>query len=168
MHLPTRPRAFLAAIDSGPKGVYQTLRIMRYFVRTGKKDMLVRQKALSIIKNRPQKDFAGEVQDLHKFVRDSIRYVKDIAGVETVQTPDITLEIGQGDCDDKSVLLASLLESIGHPTRFVAVGFRPGHFSHVLIETKIGARWIPLETTEPVPMGWYPPRVRARMEVFNR
>ncbi len=53
---------------------------------------------------------------LHRFVRDNIRYIKDIRDVETVAYPDITLQQGQGDCDDKSVLLASLLESIGHPT----------------------------------------------------
>jgi transglutaminase-like putative cysteine protease len=72
-----------------------------------------------------------------------------------------------GDCDDKSVLLAALLESIGHPTRFVAIGFQPDDFEHVFVETKIADRWISLETTEPVEIGWMPQHIRARLTVNN-
>ncbi len=63
--------------------------------------------------------------------------------------------------------LLLLLESIGHPTRFVAVGFRPHNYSHVYLETKIGNTWLGLETTEPVEVGWQPKGVMARMEIFN-
>ena len=109
----------------------------------------------------------GEIKKLHKFVRDEIRYTKDINTVETVHTADRVLSQGYGDCDDKAVLLASMLEAIGHPARFVAVGFQPNHFSHVYVETLIGkkpGRWLALETTEPVSIGWSPRNVRARME----
>ncbi|MES9901018.1 MAG: transglutaminase-like domain-containing protein [Sedimenticola sp.] len=157
----------LQIIASGPEGVYQTLKIMKQLVRAGKKDIVVRSKALELTRNLNQKDWLGEVKSLHRFVRDNIRYIKDIRDVETVAYPDITLQQGQGDCDDKSVLLASLLESIGHPTRFVAVGFRPHNYSHVYLETKIGNTWLGLETTEPVEVGWQPKGVMARMEIFN-
>jgi len=140
---------------------------MKQFTRTGKRQYPLRELALSLVKRNGHKDWYGEVRDLHAFVRDNIRYVKDIRGVETIATPEITLDIGQGDCDDKSVLLASLLESIGHPTRFVAVGFTPGIYSHVLVETKIGDKWISLETTEQVNVGWFPPGVINRMLMYN-
>lgn len=151
-------------IPSGKAGISQTLDVMRDLVRAGKKSLTVRQLALSLVKGLPQKDYAGEVKRLFYFVRDHIRYVRDIVGVETVHTPDEVLANGQGDCDDKSILLAALLESIGHPTRFVAVGFKPGQLSHVLVETKIGNRWVSLETTEPVAPGWQPKKVVERME----
>lgn len=160
--------ASLHKIPDGAPGIYQTLRVMRDLTREGKKNWIIRRKALDLVQNNGQKAYLDEVRDLHKFVRDRIRYVQDIAGVETVAAPHITLEIGQGDCDDKCVLLASLLESIGHPTRFVALSFSPGRFSHVIVETKVGNRWIPLETTEPVGMGWYPPGSPRRMEIYNR
>lgn len=141
---------------------------MRGLVREGKKALPVRMAALSLVKSNGQKDWYGEATDLHRFVRDQIRYVRDVVGVETLQTPDKTLEIGQGDCDDKSVLLASLLESIGHPTRFVAVGLRqPNQYEHVYVETKIGPNWIPSETTEPVALGWEPKGVKARLIIYN-
>lgn len=160
--------SLLAAIPDGPEGVYQTLRIMRQFTRAGKRKMPVRELALSLVRHNGSKDWIGEVKSLHEFVRDEIRYVRDINGVETVQTPEVTLEIGQGDCDDQSVLLASMLESIGHPTRFVAIGFKPFHYSHVMAETKIGDKWVSVETTEPVDIGWRPPRVLNRMVVHNK
>lgn len=160
--------ASLHKIPDGPAGINVTLRVMRRLTREGKKDWALRRKALDLVQNNGQKAYTAEVNDLFQFVRDRIRYVKDIVGVETVAAPQITLEIGQGDCDDKGVLLASLLESIGHPTRFVALSLYPGIFSHVIVETKVGNDWIPLETTENVPMGWYPPGVLQRMPVHNR
>lgn len=136
-------------------------------VRAAKKSLPVRQTALSLVNGNRQKDWSAEVKALHAFVRDNIRYLRDIRGVETLQTPDKTLEFGQGDCDDKSTLLAALLESIGHPSRFVAIGFAPDTYQHVYAETKIGDKWVSLETTEPVEMGWEPKGVRARLIFFN-
>lgn len=140
---------------------------MGRFVKDGKKQLSIRQTALSIVNGSRQKDWSEEVRKLFEFVRDDIRYVRDVRGVETLQTPDKTLEFEQGDCDDKSVLLAALLESIGHPTRFIAIGFKPNNFVHVYVETKIGNNWIALETTEPVPMGWSAPGAVSRLIFFN-
>ncbi len=164
---PTETTATLQLIPSGKAGTIATLKLMSRLVKNGKKSLPVRQAALSLVKNNYQKDWAGEVKDLHRFVRDNIRYVRDIRGIETLQTPDKTLEFGQGDCDDKSVLLASLLEAIGHPTRFVAIAQTGEEFVHVYPETKIGGTWISLETTEPVEIGWQPKRVSKRLIWFN-
>lgn len=139
---------------------------MAALIRTGKRNPLVRQTAVSLVEGLPQKDRVGEVRRLHAYVRDNIRYLRDINGVETLHTPERILQQGQGDCDDKSILLASLLESIGQPTRLLAIGFIPGKFSHVLIETRLGDSWVPLETTEPVDIGWFPKGVRAKMVVY--
>lgn len=154
-------------IPSGEDGTRTTLKLMSGLVKAGKTALPIRQLALSLVHRNGQKDWYGEVRDLHQFVRDHIRYVKDIRGVETLQTPEKTLEIGQGDCDDKSTLLAALLESIGHPTKFIAVGFAPKQYVHVLVATKIGPRWIPLETTEPQEVGWFPPGVKSIMRWTN-
>lgn len=136
---------------------------MARLVREAKRDYSIRAKALALLENIPQKAWGAEISALHAFVRDGVRYVKDVNGIETLQTPIKTLEIRQGDCDDKSTLLAALLESVGHPSRFVAVALNGGPYSHVLVETRIGNRWIPLETTENVAPGWYPKNVTSRM-----
>ncbi|MEN9924369.1 MAG: hypothetical protein RL268_495 [Pseudomonadota bacterium] len=145
----------------------RTLAVMRWLVnsRGGKTSMVIRQLALELVRNLPPKDILGEVTALHAFVRDRIRYVRDVEGAETVQTPERTLSNGQGDCDDKSTLLASLLKAIGIPARFEAVGLAPGRWSHVLVSALVGGAWVPLETTLNVPVGWFPPRVIERIKM---
>lgn len=100
-----------------------------------------------------QKDFAGEAKRINDYVRDEIRYVGDINGVELVHDPVTLLEIGAGDCDDKATLLASLLLAIGHQPRFVAVSLDGREFCHVWVQDAIDGRWLDLETTEPLPFG---------------
>ena len=133
---------------------------MARLARAGKTNMLVRTTALRLIEDLPQKAYLAEIERLWRWVRDDIRYAKDVHGVETVQTPERTLELRAGDCDDKVTLICAMLESIGHPCRMVAMAFTPNNYSHVIAETKVGrgykATWIPLETTEDKPFGWYP------------
>lgn len=167
MFLSTPTESRLALIPSGRAGIVETLKAMRQMVRDGKKSMRVRGLANSLTLSCGQKDYACEVRKIHAFVRDQIRYVQDINGVETIHSADKVLEFQSGDCDDKCILLASMLESIGHPTKFVAVGFQPGIFSHVYVETKIGNTWIPLETTENVEVGWEPQSIIERIDFFN-
>lgn len=136
---------------------------MRRFTEQYKTHPTIRELALRLTRNLPQKDYASEQRVLWDYVKNNIRYVRDIHEVETVQTPLKTLEYGAGDCDDKSSLLACLLESLGHPTRFYAMGFRAGNLCHVMVESLLNGRWVPLETTEPVSIGWTPPGVQERM-----
>lgn len=161
----TLTTATLQEIPNGSAGTKATLRKMAELIRLGKKTLPIRLLALDLTKHLRQKDWAGEIASLHRYVRDNIRYVKDINGVETLHTPEKILELKQGDCDDKSILLASLLESIGHPARIVAIGISPFAYCHVLVETKLRNKWVPLETTEPVNPGWYPKNVVKRMVV---
>jgi transglutaminase-like putative cysteine protease len=158
---------YLIRIGDGIQGVKDTLYIMSRLTRRYKRHPGLVALARSLVSRLPGKDWGGEIAALHAFVRDHIRYVQDVNGVETLATPDRTLEIRQGDCDDKALLLATLLEAIGHPTRFVAVGEQPGELTHVLVETKVGEDWISLETTEPVEPGWFPPNVVNRFYVHN-
>lgn len=143
---------------------------MGQVVRAAVRDprLAVRNQALEIVRGLPSKAWRAEVEAVYHWVVDNIRFVKDIRNIETVQFPAQTLQYGQGDCDDQAVLIASLLEAIGHPTRFIAVGFRPGLFSHVLTQTKIGDKWVSLETTElGAGIGWFPPKVTSVMIHHN-
>jgi transglutaminase-like putative cysteine protease len=159
-------RVTLQGIPNGKEGAKVTLRVMGRFAIEGKINPRVRHLALSLVNGLNQKDYAGEIRALHAFVRDHVRYVQDTLDIETVHDTDRILNAMQGDCDDKSIILAALLMSIGHPSRFVAIALSPGEYSHVLVETLIGTRWVPLETTEPVEAGWYPSGVISRL-VFH-
>lgn len=157
--------ATLRALDPGVAGIRQTLNYMVAFAKQYRKHPDIRRQAENIIADVPQKDAVGEVRAIFNWVRDTIRYTQDIRDVETLKSPDATIYSGQGDCDDKSLLVATLLESVGYATRFVAVGMsQPGVYEHVFTEVKLGTRWIALDTTEPVEMGWTPPNPQARIE----
>lgn len=163
------PPQVLMALPEGEAGVRQTLKIMSALVKSGKKSGVVRQKALELTQHLRQKDRFGEIKALWSFVKNNIRYVRDINGVETIHTPEQILRQESGDCDDKALLLCAMLESIGHPSAFYAIGTKQaGKFSHVMAATRIGEkRWLPLETTEPVEFGWGPSNVKAEILWFN-
>lgn len=123
----------------------------------GSRSALIRLQALELVRYLPQKDHVGEFVQVNGFVRDHIRYVRDISGCETVQAPAATMEIGQGDCDDKSTLVASLLLALGFTVRFVVLR-RNGAYCHVwtqalFTDRKNGRKWLNSETTEPVAAG---------------
>lgn len=165
---PNPTTATLHMIPDGVPGIGVTLAMMSELSREGRKSMAVRNQALRLIAPLAQKDWAGEITALHAFVRDEIRYCNDPDECELIQTPDKTLELKAGDCDDKSILLAALLGAIGHPARYRAVGFQPGLFEHVYVETKIRDTWIPLETTEPVEVGWQPPESEIVVSLYRK
>lgn len=168
MQLTQRRLSFLGSLPPDSAGTNTTLRLMSGLVKKFKRDPLMRDTAISLIAGLRPRDWSGQTKRLYEYVRDQITYVRDVRGVETLQTPPVTMELEAGDCDDKSVLLATLLESIGHPTRFVATGYQqPDTFSHVYVESLVGARWIPLDATMPRPFGWTPRTPVARMEFFN-
>jgi len=156
----------LAAIPDGVAGTKATLALMVNLAQQSRYDFAVRNQALKLVQTLPSKNYMAEVEAIHKYVRDDIRYVKDIDGIETVASPRETMLSGQGDCDDKALLAAALLMGLGHQVRFVAVGDAPGDFSHVLIETMVGRRWWPVETTEPVDVGWYPTSLPYRLVYY--
>jgi transglutaminase-like putative cysteine protease len=168
MQLDLTPPTFLGQLPDGAQGTRKTLQLMSALVRQYKKPgTLTWQSAHDLVREVPPKNWPAEVQALHEYVRDHIRYTRDTHGVETVQTPDATLDIGMGDCDDKATLLAAQLGAIGHPSRFVAIGRQPGKYSHVFVQTLLGTQWVSLDPTMNVPAGWTPKNVSAVMIANN-
>ena len=157
--------ATLQAIPDGPDGTAVTLQLMRKLAVEGKTYLPLRQLALSLVRPLGQKDFLGEIKILHAYVRDHIRYVKDVHNVETLHTVPVILANMQGDCDDKAIFLAAMLESIGHQARFIAAGRHPGQFEHVWVEARLipANKWIGLETTMPWQCGRVPQDLPYKM-----
>lgn len=163
-------------VPGGAAGVRATLALMVGLVKRYKAHPLIRETARALVQGCADRDMLCEVGALQGFVRDSIRYTGDVADVETLQSPVVTLgyrepAFGQygfggtasGDCDDKSTLLASLMAAVGIPGAFCAVkvGSDPD-YSHVLVVARLRQRTrvvnVPLETIVPgVEPGWFPP-----------
>lgn len=146
---------------------------MRRAVLAAKKSPPIRQLALAIVVECPSKNWRAEINALFEWVQGAVRYVNDPTDCEMLHTAAAVLRERQSDCDGQSVLLASLCESIGIRTRFVAISLRPGAFKHVFIQAMCGkgrggSRWVSLDTTEPHPSGWEAPDIYDRMIIHNR
>jgi transglutaminase-like putative cysteine protease len=127
---------------------------MRALALQGAQQIRVRNKAVQLTSGLLQKDYAGEACACLAYCRDGIRYVRDIFDVETLHAATTVMDIGAGDCDDKAILLAALLLSIGHPgVRFIALSLEPGQFCHVWVQDYVEGGWLDLEPTEAIPCG---------------
>lgn len=139
----------------GNAGVYQTLDIMAQLVRRDAASEYLRRFALDLVWGCGGHDADCEIRACFEFARDAITYRRDPHSVERVSDAKRTIESGVGDCDDKCVLLCSLLAVIGYRTRFVVCGFRRNSHSHVYCEVLSKRGWIALDPTpENALMGW--------------
>jgi hypothetical protein len=157
----TLPRIHLLKIPSGYPGTLKTAAHMGRLIAEGAKDFRVRRAAIDVLIRhgvRP-KDYLGEIQALFEWVQRHIRYTRDTVRVEVLHSARRMLELRAGDCDDFSILLGALLESVGHPVRLVLTGpdrRKPRLFSHVFLQAFCQGRWISLDATMPYPIGWAP------------
>ena len=143
-------------IPDGKAGTIATLSVMRAIVNRDSNDPYIRKTAEQIVKGCRGHDFLCEIRALFEFVRDRITYRRDPLTSEYVQDTRRTLESGVGDCDCKVVALCSLLQALGHKTRFIVIGNRPDDFTHVYCAVMTREHgWLPLDpTNERAPVGW--------------
>lgn len=174
----------LPLTDGGLDAVRKTLRIMAAIVRKYRSDKTTLDTATAILRAGGITDMrtqrAQAIRVLQAWVRDRIAYFYDPREIELVRTPPETLKRGVGDCDDKTVLLLAMLESVGFQTALLGVGGEgqgwdpecaptaPGElpaYSHVLGTVRFGPKsWLPLETiVKNATPGWIPPGVRVVM-----
>ncbi len=122
-----------------------------YLKKRDSVDPFIKQTATKIVTQACDASDAGTVcyeKALFYFVRDNIAYVSERN--EYLETPAEVLVTGGADCDGHAILLASLLSSIGIPTRFV---FVPGHVyiqvyeEQALDKYKQEYHWITLDPT---------------------
>lgn len=115
------PSTVNTKVANGIAGNLETVEIMRQIARDRSRYPAVRELALKILlwHNVPSRHYLDEAKAIGRFVKDKVRYVRDITGVETLHDPLMLIEqikegTAQGDCDDISLLIATLLLSIGH------------------------------------------------------
>lgn len=119
-----------------------------------------------------------KITAVYTWVKKYVRYVPDpLLGEETelfiAPRYQIKSAVGNrvvaGDCDDHALLLASLLGAIGYQARLVAVNANSDQFDHVIAEVYSGLldKWIQLDTTSEIPLGWETAYTR-RIEIVPR
>ncbi len=181
----------LPLTNNGIDAVRETLRKMVAIIRKYSSDVTTINAASSIIAAAGVQDVRGEryqvIRAIQNWVRDNIVYVPDPRLHEMLQTPPRTLSRMMGDCDDKTILVCTLLETLGFKTELLAVGGSGSGwctacsasgelppYSHVLGAVQYGPKtgrkppfldgWLTLETIVPgAGPGWFPPGTRVIM-----
>jgi|SRR5215216_248481 len=139
----------------GEAGTLQTLTWMAYLVRRDAADLKIREAANSIVRDCQGHDARCEIEALFRFVRDEITFRRDPIDCERVQDAERTLDFKAGDCDDKTVLLCTLLAAVGHKSILSVLGNKPGHYSHVFAHLVTPQGLLALDpTNEAATVGW--------------
>lgn len=139
-------------LAGGDEGIYQTADHLVNLIRKYGNDFYVRQWAERILEPVDERDKMGEVRALFRFVKENIRYTRDMIDMEYVQEPGFILEklergeTVRGDCDDSVVLLLSLLRSVGFMTQVKLTGYASTDYTHVYGEVFIDQEWVPVDT----------------------
>jgi len=79
---------------------------------------IIRWKTLEVVSNNPGQYSMNQLCDLYDFVNNNITYVPN-SGDFYPQSVEQTLSAESGNCVDQSLLLASMIESLGGWTRLV-------------------------------------------------
>jgi len=132
---------------NGDAGVEQTIALMRELVDDALRDPSIIRLASDIVRSAPAFDDYAEANALYEWVRHNIRFTKDPVNKEKLYPPAELLKIRSGDCDDISMLLATLLMAVGYPARLmtIAAGGSADQFSHVYVEAEILGQWIAVD-----------------------
>lgn len=145
-------------LGNGRHGNIQTLQAMASFVLRDISDPEVVELANSIISSVPSHDDMGEVKAIFNWVRDNIRYRKHPLNAQWVQDAIRTFkQYGSADCTSQSVILSTLLGSVGYESRFVTCGFDYGtdEFDHVYVQACVNGQWVSLDPCNKNAMaGW--------------
>lgn len=117
-----------------------------------------------------------KAQAIWEWVHTHTRFVSDeetlaSAGLaedaEWLQLPELTLLRREGDCDDFTSLVCSMLECAGVERRIVTIAADPGdprRFSHVYAAALTECGEIPMDASHGPYFGWEAPRPFRRVE----
>lgn len=135
-------------LDGNDAAVY-TLDKIRELIEKYKTSPEIRVLYSNILKGIDGRDTDKIIRAVDDYAQKNIRYQKDIYEVETLQSPLRTLSLGFGDCDDFTIVIGTLLEGAGIPTRIVLVSIRPDRvFHHVFPQSYNGREWITVDPVE--------------------
>lgn len=162
---------YSAPLLGGDAGVAQTVEQMRALIDQALKDPSIIRLATDIVRSVPAFDEMGEGQAIFNWVSRNIRFTRDPVNKEKLYPPSELLKIRAGDCDDISMMMATLLMAIGIPARLITVGDPtspdPSQFSHVYVEGQIQGVWVPFDAARADSVFGSAPMSSSRMRAWS-
>lgn len=150
-------------IPGGKLGTTATIRDMRKLSKEGQQNAAIQTLALEIVEHQPEREKEVNANAIYEHVKNFVRYEYDPFRFEKNQNPFwFYFLTGQGDCNNLSILISCLAESVGIPTLFKTIkgdSTRPDQFSHIypMLQIRPGI-WVAADrAVEGKELGWEPP-----------
>lgn len=156
-------------LAGGDAGIAQTVRAMLRLIFTGKKNPDVHELAAGIVRSLPAYDDLATTRAIGEWVGSNVRFTSDVVDAETLHAAPDILRLRIGDCDDFTILICSLLETVGIPTRIITVSTYnedPSQFSHVYPEAQVNGEWIAVDYARRNPALGRTPESAARVRAW--
>lgn len=117
------------------------------------------------------RDWLGEVYAIADFIQSNIRYTLDTFEVDTYRTPQRTIQMAMGDCDDMVILGGAMMQSVGYPVRIKIIRLHgQPSFHHIYLLVGIPPErvneWIAFDPSQPNSCGEEPPGI-AQHRIYN-
>jgi hypothetical protein len=134
------------------------------------RDPEMRRIGLAVTEVCKARDDRCELMAIYDFVKRNIRYTGDVTNKDTFQSAYRTMQMGGGDCDDFSILIAVLSLVNGFQTKFRITSNYGSSWDHIMCLAglpKLEPRsWIVLDATLPgstdARFGKQPPAAKYR------
>lgn len=146
--------------QSATMPIEQRIATIQDLVAKSVADPQMRKIALQATARCPERDKMCEAQAIYHFVKQRVRYTGDIGairhkdgsveGVDLYQSARRTIEFGGGDCDDNSILVATMLALNGlDPVLRVVKTRGAPDWEHIYAGFANGRKFVALDTTLP-------------------
>jgi len=161
------------------RGTRQTLAVMAQLVNQSLLDPYVREFTKEAVKFANPRDNLELAQTIDGYLRDHFEFFRDPSGIELIHTPhymvqeiekhgNFTANINgyfRADCDDFSILAASMAKASGMPAVFVVYAFpqTDNEYAHVFTMSKVNDQWYPYDRNVQYPPSGVKP---SRQEVY--
>jgi len=108
------------------------------------------------------RNWLGEVAQIADHITANVRYTLDTFGIDTYRTPQRTLQLAMGDCDDMAALGGAVLQAVGYPIMIKVIQMEgQPDFHHIYLVAGLPPdspqQWIAFDPTQAAhPVGYEP------------
>jgi len=118
------------------------------------------------------RNWLGEVTQIADHIAANVRYTLDTFGIDTYRTPQRTIQLAMGDCDDMAALGGAVLQAVGYPIMIKVIQMQGQHdFHHIYLVVGLPPeapeQWIPFDPTQPLNAVGYEPAAIIDSRLYN-
>lgn len=159
-------------IKNGWQGNVETAFLCSLFASEAAEELEMIQLARKICQDADPMVQKEKADLIFHWVKENLEYQRDPIHLETLQTPEVILKTGFGDCDDMVTIVQALNMAVGNECRLILISADPlekedFYFQHIYNEVLCGEEWIPYDVTVPESYpGWEPEQYTRKIAVY--